>query len=98
MRRSSTARRRRGSRTPTSTISRTCTSRAISSPQALWPTRFRGLSILRTDEATARRLKEADPAVRAGRFSLRVMSWKIPAGAVSFAPARFPHSIAEAMS
>ena len=56
---------------------------------------LRGLSILRTDEEEARRLKEADPAVRAGRFALRIMSWQVPAGAMSFAAARFPHSVAE---
>ena len=58
---------------------------------------FRGLSILRMDEEETRRLKEADPAVQAGRFSLRIMSWQVPAGAVSFAPTRFPHSVDEAI-
>ncbi len=58
---------------------------------------FRGLSILRTDEDEARRLKEADPAVQAGRFALRIMSWQVPAGAISFARTRFPHSVAEAI-
>ena len=60
--------------------------------------KFRGLSILRADVEEARRLKESDPAVRAGRFSVRVMPWTIPAGAMSFAPTRFPRSVAEAMS
>jgi uncharacterized protein YciI len=58
---------------------------------------FRGLSVMRTDEEESRRLKESDPAVQAGRFSLRVITWQVPAGAVSFAPARFPHSIAEVL-
>ena len=58
---------------------------------------FRGLSILRTDEEEARRLKEADPAVQAGRFGLRIMSWQVPAGAMSFTRTPFPHSIAEVM-
>jgi uncharacterized protein len=57
---------------------------------------LRGLSVLRTDEEETRRLKEADPAVQAGRFGLRIVSWQVPAGAVSFTPTRFPHSVAEA--
>jgi uncharacterized protein YciI len=57
---------------------------------------FRGLSILRADVEEARRLKESDPAVRAGRFSVRVMPWTVPAGAMSFAPTQFPRSVAEA--
>ena len=57
--------------------------------------RFRGLSILRVDEEEARRLKETDPAVQAGRFRLRVTSWQVPSGAMSFSATRFPHSVAE---
>jgi uncharacterized protein len=41
-------------------------------------------------------VKEADPAIRAGRLSLEVIPWMVPAGAISFAPTRFPRSIAEA--
>lgn len=59
---------------------------------------FRGLSILNVGPEEARRLKERDPAVRAGRFELKVMSWMVPGGAVSFSPTRFPHSIAEAQA
>jgi uncharacterized protein YciI len=58
---------------------------------------FRGLSILRGTVDEVRALKEADPAVKAGRFDVVVMSWQVPAGAVHFEPARFPHSIAEVM-
>jgi len=57
---------------------------------------FRGLSILNAGPDEARRLTEQDPAVRAGRFALKVMPWMVPAGAVSFSPTRFPHTIAEA--
>jgi uncharacterized protein YciI len=57
--------------------------------------RFRGLSILKVDAEEARRLKEADPAVQAGRFDVIVMPWMVPAGAMHFAPARFPRSMAE---
>ncbi len=58
--------------------------------------RLRGLSILNVEPDEARRLEEQDPAVRAGRFSLHVMPWIVPAGAMSFHPAKFPHSVAEA--
>jgi uncharacterized protein len=58
--------------------------------------KFRGLSILRTDVDEARALKEADPAVRAGRFSVEAMPWTVPSGAMSFTRTRFPRSIAEA--
>jgi uncharacterized protein len=57
---------------------------------------FRGLSILNVDADRARELAEADPGVRAGRFSVLVLPWMVPSGAMSFSPARFPHSIAEA--
>jgi len=46
----------------------------------------------------ARELKEADPAIDAGVFSLQVVSWQVPAGAVRFTPTRFPHSAAEALA
>jgi hypothetical protein len=60
--------------------------------------KFRGLSILRADVEDARRLKESDPAVQAGRFAVEVMPWMVPAGAMSFARTRFPRSVAEATS
>ena len=60
--------------------------------------KFRGLSILRVDVDEARRLRESDPAVQAGRYSVEVMPWMVPAGAMSFAPTRFPRSLAEANS
>jgi uncharacterized protein YciI len=60
--------------------------------------KFRGLSILRADVEESRRLKESDPAVQAGRFSVVVIPWTVPAGAMSFAPTRFPRTIAEATS
>ena len=59
---------------------------------------FRGLSILNVEPERARELKEADPAVRAGRFSVTVISWIVPKGAMSFSPARFPRSLADASS
>lgn len=58
--------------------------------------RFRGLSILTVGPEQARALKEQDPAVRAGRFSVEVLPWIVPAGAMTFSPTRFPRSMAEA--
>ena len=60
--------------------------------------KFRGLSILRVDVDEARRLREGDPAVQAGRYSVKTIPWTVPAGAMSFTPTRFPRSIAEASS
>jgi uncharacterized protein YciI len=56
---------------------------------------FRGLSILKVDPERALLLKQDDPAVRAGRFDVKVMPWIVPAGAMTFSPTRFPRSIAE---
>ena len=57
--------------------------------------KFRGLSILNVDPERARELKEQDPAVQVGRFSVKVMPWMLPAGAISFSPIRFPRSVAD---
>jgi uncharacterized protein YciI len=57
--------------------------------------RFRGLSILNVEPDKARALKEQDPAVRAGRFSVHVIPWMVPRGALHFAPTRFPRSTKE---
>src|ERR1700682_5071482 len=46
--------------------------------------KFRGLSILNVEPEKARVLKEQDPAVRAGRFSVKVIPWMVPRGAVSY--------------
>jgi uncharacterized protein YciI len=54
---------------------------------------LRGLSIMNVPVDEALRLKEADEAVRAGVFSVRVMPWRIPSGAMSFSPTFFPRSI-----
>ena len=56
---------------------------------------FRGLSILTVDAERAKALKEQDPAVRAGRFSVQIFPGIVPAGALTFAPARFPRSMAD---
>lgn len=59
---------------------------------------YRGLSLLTVGVDEARALKEADPAVRAGKFRVIVLPWMVPAGALHFTPTRFPRSIAEATS
>jgi uncharacterized protein len=58
--------------------------------------KLRGLSILNVEPERARELKEQDPAVQIGRFSVKVIPWMVPAGAMSFSPTRFPRSVAEA--
>ena len=58
--------------------------------------RFGGLSIFRSDPELTRQLCDADPAVRAGRFTVEILPWMVPGGAIGFSPARFPGSIAEA--
>jgi len=57
--------------------------------------KFRGLSILNVDPERARELKEKDPAVEIGRFSVKVIPWMLPAGAISFSRTRFPRSVAD---
>src|ERR1700730_3569230 len=51
---------------------------------------YRGLNMRNVGCEEARALKEQDPAVRAGRFSVHVMPWMLPAGAVHFTPTMFP--------
>jgi uncharacterized protein YciI len=58
--------------------------------------KFRGLSILNVAPGRARELKEQDPAVRRGRFSVKVIPWMVPGGAMSFSRTRLPRSTAEA--
>jgi uncharacterized protein YciI len=58
---------------------------------------FRGLSILKVDVEKAKQLKEEDPAVRAGLYSIRAIPWMVPAGAMTFSPTHLPRSIAEVM-
>src|SRR6185437_15906207 len=56
-----------------------------------------GLSILALPGGAARAVKEADPAVQAGVFTLQVLPWRDPGGAVTSAAPRFPHSVAEVL-
>lgn len=62
----------------------------------LFDEQYRGLSILNVSPEEARALKEADPAVQAGVYSVVAMPWMLPAGAMSFSRTRFPRSVAEA--
>jgi uncharacterized protein len=57
---------------------------------------YRGLSILGVDPERARELKEQDPAVQAGRLSVKIIPWMVPAGVISFSGGRIPRSIQEA--
>jgi uncharacterized protein YciI len=57
--------------------------------------KFRGLSIYNVDPEQVRALTEQDPAVRAGRFSVEIFPWMVPAGAISFSATRFPRSVAD---
>jgi len=56
---------------------------------------LRGLSIYGVGPEKARELRAQDPAVIAGRLSIKVIPWRVPRGAVHFTPTRFPRSIAE---
>jgi uncharacterized protein YciI len=61
----------------------------------LFDERFRGLSIMNVSPERARLLKEQDPAVLAGRFSVQVIPWMVPAGAMAFSRTHFPRSVSE---
>ena len=58
--------------------------------------RLRGISIMKCDPETARRISSEDPAVRAGRLAVEVMTWMVPAGNIRFENVRAPRSMAEA--
>lgn len=62
--------------------------------------RFRGLSIWRADPERVKELvnEHPDPAVAAGRFSIEVLPWMVPSGAMAFSHTRLPRSMAEASS
>ena len=58
--------------------------------------RLRGISVLKCDVETARRLCNDDPAVQAGRLAIQAMTWMVPAGNVRFDDVPAPRSVAEA--
>ena len=55
-----------------------------------------GLSILTVGVEEARALKQRDPGVQAGMFTVEVLPWMVPRGAVSYSRTHFPRSAAEA--
>jgi uncharacterized protein len=57
-----------------------------------------GLSILSVPPDEARALKEADPAVQAGCYTLTVAEWLVPGGAIAFTPTHLPRSMAEVLA
>lgn len=59
------------------------------------PTNTVGVCLYRVGVEEARSIGEGDPLVQAGRLRTEVFSWNVPAGTVSFAPTRFPRSMAE---
>jgi hypothetical protein len=60
--------------------------------------RLRGIAVMSVDPATARELCSADPAVRAGRLAIQVMTWMVPAGNIGFESVPAPRSLADAAS
>jgi hypothetical protein len=56
---------------------------------------LRGLGLHRLSADAVRALFEDDPLVRAGRLTVRVLTWMVPRGAVVFEPVPFPRSQAE---
>jgi uncharacterized protein len=58
--------------------------------------RLRGFSVMSVDPATAGELCSADPAVRAGRLAVHVMTWMVPAGNIRFDHVSAPRSLADA--
>jgi uncharacterized protein YciI len=58
--------------------------------------RLRGISILKCDPETARRLSNEDPAVQAGRLTVQLMTWMVPAGNVRLEDVPAPLTMAEA--
>jgi uncharacterized protein YciI len=58
--------------------------------------RLRGISVMTVGPERARELCQADPAVRAGRLAVQVMTWMVPAGNLHFENVPAPRSAAEA--
>jgi uncharacterized protein YciI len=58
---------------------------------------LRGLAILSVGVDDARKLKERDPAVRAGKYRVIALPWMVPCRAINFSQTQFPRSVAEAL-
>ena len=60
--------------------------------------RLRGVAVLSCDPEKARELYASDPAVRASRLGVEVLTWMVPKGNVRFEQVTPPRSTAEARS
>lgn len=60
--------------------------------------RLQGFAVLSVDPEMARELYANDPAVRAGRLVVHVMSWMVPEGNVRFENVAVPRSMLEVAS
>lgn len=58
--------------------------------------RLRGFVVLSVSPEEARELYHNDPAVRAGRLAVQVMSWMVPEGNLRFESVPMPRSMLEA--
>ena len=56
---------------------------------------LRGMALMSVGPERARELYGTDPAVRAGRLAVQVMTWLTPAGSVRFERVRVPRSMAD---
>ena len=61
----------------------------------LFDDQYRGFSILNVSPEDAKEMCEGDPAVRAGKYEVKVSAWMVPGGAMSFSPTVFPRSMGE---
>ncbi|MEH1015148.1 YciI family protein [Micromonospora sp. CPCC 206060] len=57
--------------------------------------RLRGFVVLSVDPTMARELYHNDPAVRAGRLAVQVMTWMVPEGNLRFEDVPVPRSMLE---
>jgi uncharacterized protein len=56
---------------------------------------LRGVSLHLLPPEAVEKLYANDPSVRAGKLTVRLFTWLVPKGTISFSPSRFPHSQAE---
>jgi len=59
---------------------------------------LRGICLFTVGPEEARALAQRDPKVQQRVLELEVLPWMVPAGAITFARASFPRSVAEAES
>jgi hypothetical protein len=56
---------------------------------------LRRMALMSVGPERARERYSTDPAVKAGRLGVQVMTWKTPAGGVRFERVRVPRSMAD---